>query len=256
MSTNRYTTTGRREIHFRQEQPIADARIQVSSQGAGFGAPQASFNFGASAPAPSNDSGNLFGFGSNSAFGGGSTNSFPPAQSSAPSNSFLNSSFPAFGGSSNQNNSFNPQPSTTDFNFTAGNNNPFAKSDSTPALNGNVSSAPAFGAFGAQSSSNPFSTLGPSNTTASAAGGLFSTTSGPPQTGLFGTPQFTSSSHYNHIYSSFSAIRFRRRHFVCSISHEYTDNEQPLWGVRSIYATSSTCAEQHLHRIRYQCAKK
>ncbi|KAH7394565.1 hypothetical protein BKA66DRAFT_557538, partial [Pyrenochaeta sp. MPI-SDFR-AT-0127] len=83
----------------------------ASSLSANFGAPQQSgFNFGASAPDPSNTGGNNFSFGANSAFGSSATNSFPPVQSSAPSNTFTSASFPAFGASSNQAAAFNPQP--------------------------------------------------------------------------------------------------------------------------------------------------
>ncbi|KNG51908.1 hypothetical protein TW65_00923 [Stemphylium lycopersici] len=166
------------------------------SQSANFGAAQPnSFNFGASAPAPSNGDANGFGgFGGNNAFGGGATNSFPPAQPAAPSNTFSSSSFPAFGGS-NQGTStgFNPQPpSSNGFNFTAGAaSNPFAAS-SAPATNGNATApAPAFGGsiFGnSQAQSNPFGGLGQNGTSSSApSGGMFGTASAAPSGGMFGT---------------------------------------------------------------------
>ncbi|CAN9306987.1 unnamed protein product [Alternaria alternata] len=161
------------------------------SQSANFGAPQQNaFSFGASAPAPANNGAN--GFGSNNAFGGGATNSFPPAQPAAPSNTFSSSSFPAFGGS-NQGTGFNPTPpSSAGFNFTAGGANPFANANSAPATNGNTP-APAFGGssiFGndASTQGNPFGGLGQNSTTSSAPlGGMFGTTSSTPSGGMFGT---------------------------------------------------------------------
>ncbi|CAN9189075.1 unnamed protein product [Alternaria alternata] len=162
-----------------------------ASSSANFGAPQQNaFSFGASAPAPANNGAN--GFGSNNAFGGGATNSFPPAQPAAPSNTFSSSSFPAFGGS-NQGTGFNPTPpSSAGFNFTAGGANPFANANSAPATNGNTP-APAFGGssiFGndASTQGNPFGGLGQNSTTSSApSGGMFGTTSSTPSGGMFGT---------------------------------------------------------------------
>ncbi|KAL1795067.1 hypothetical protein ACET3X_006883 [Alternaria dauci] len=161
------------------------------SQSANFGAPQQNaFSFGASAPAPANNGAN--GFGSNNAFGGGATNSFPPAQPAAPSNTFSSSSFPAFGGS-NQGTGFNPTPpSSAGFNFTAGGANPFANANSAPATNGSTP-APAFGGssiFGndAPAQGNPFAGLGQNGTTSSApSGGMFGTSSSGLSGGMFGT---------------------------------------------------------------------
>ena len=141
----------------RKEEALANVRAQGLSQSANFGAPQQNaFSFGASAPAPANNGAN--GFGSNNAFGGGATNSFPPAQPAAPSNTFSSSSFPAFGGS-NQGTGFNPTPpSSAGFNFTAGGANPFANANSAPATNGNTP-APAFGGssiFGNDASTQGF----------------------------------------------------------------------------------------------------
>jgi hypothetical protein len=191
------SVAGRRKIRAEQEQQAANTRMQTLSQSANFGAAQpSSFSFGASAPAPAVGGGNnntngMFGASSN-AFGGGATNSFPPAQSAAPSNTFTSSSFPAFGASS-QSTGFNPQPpAANDFNFTAGGANPFASS-STPAMNGNGNGAsPAFGGgsmFGAsQASGNPFGGLAQTNTTSAASpGGMFgTTTSSAPSTNMFG----------------------------------------------------------------------
>ncbi|CAO2658022.1 Nn.00g072820.m01.CDS01 [Neocucurbitaria sp. VM-36] len=160
------------------------ARYANLTQSANFAAPQSGFNFGSSAPAPSNNSANNFNFGSTGAFGGGAANSFPPAQSSAPSNSFANSSFPAFGAGS-QSTGFDPQPPSAGFNFTAGGSNPFASSNTASPMNG-TSSVPSFGAFGTQPQGNPFGTLGQSNTSSSASGGMFGATSGPSQTTTFG----------------------------------------------------------------------
>ena len=119
-------------------------------------------------------------------FGGAATNSFPPAQSSTPSNSFTTSSFPAFG-AGNQSSTFNPQPPSSGFNFSAG-NNPF--SASTSETNG-AAPAPSFGSgssiFGAQPSSNPFGGIQTASTTSSAAPtSMFSTTSGASQPSMFG----------------------------------------------------------------------
>ncbi|KAH7086206.1 hypothetical protein FB567DRAFT_445195 [Paraphoma chrysanthemicola] len=200
MSARYNTAAGRRDIRRRHEaqqrQQEANARMQTPSQSANFSTPQGGFSFGASAPAVGGNNNNnntangIFGGGSN-AFGGASTNSFPPAQSAAPSNSFTNSSFPAFGGG-NQGTGFNPQPpSATDFNFTAGAApaNPF-QSNGAPAMNGN-GATPAFGGgstFGSQSSGNLFGGLAQTNTTSAAgSGSLFGTTSGAPSTNLFGT---------------------------------------------------------------------
>lgn len=164
------------------------------SQSANFGATQPNgFNFGASAPAPSDNGANGFGgFGGSTAFGGGATNSFPPAQSAAPSNTFSSSSFPAFGGSS-QSAAFNPQPPASNgFNFTAGGSNPFATQSSAPSMNG-TTPAPAFGGgssmFGNPTShSNPFGGLGQTGTTTSApSGGMFGTSSSATSGGIFGT---------------------------------------------------------------------
>ena len=186
----------------RREQALANARAQGLSQSANFGAPQPNaFNFGASAPAPANGGTNGFGgFGGNNAFGGAATNSFPPAQPAAPSNTFSSSSFPAFGGS-NQGTStgFNPQPpSSAGFNFTAGGTNPFAAANSAPATNGSTPApAPAFGGslFGnAPTQSNPFGGLGQNSTSSPApSGGLFGTSSAAPAGGLFGTSSATPS---------------------------------------------------------------
>ncbi|KAJ4366164.1 hypothetical protein N0V83_007799 [Neocucurbitaria cava] len=189
MSANRYTVAGRREIRRRHEKQIADAHIQGLIPNVNFAPPQQSgFNFGASAPAPSNDSSNIgsnFNFGGASTFGGGATNSFPPAQSAAPSNPFTNSSFPAFGASS-QSTGFDLQPPSAGFNFTAGASNPFASSNAAPMTNGN-SPAPSFGGFGAQPQNNAFGGLGQNNTSNSASGGMFGTTSGPASGNMFGT---------------------------------------------------------------------
>ncbi|CAG5172719.1 uncharacterized protein ALTATR162_LOCUS7515 [Alternaria atra] len=190
MPADRYTRKGRQEMR-RKEEALANARAQGLSQSANFGAPQQNaFSFGASAPAPANNGAN--GFGGNNAFGGGATNSFPPAQPAAPSNTFSSSSFPAFGGSS-QGTGFNPTPpSSAGFNFTAGGANPFANANSAPATNGSTP-APAFGGssmFGnnAQAQSNPFGSLGQNNTTSSApSGGMFGTTSSTSSGGMFGT---------------------------------------------------------------------
>jgi hypothetical protein len=170
---------------------LANARAQGLAQSANFGAPQQnSVNFAASTPNSGNNGATGFpGFGANNAFGGPATNSFPPAQPAAPSNTFSNSSFPAFGGS-NQPTGFQP-PSSSDFNFTAGGNNPFAQSTpSAPPTNG---STPAFGGaasmFGNnQQQSNPFGGLGQNNTTSAApSGGMFGTSSSTPSGGMFGT---------------------------------------------------------------------
>lgn len=203
MSSNRYSAAGRRLIRLRQQQTVTNARPQTISPSVNFSAPQ-SFNFGASAPAPSSDS-NGINFGASNPFGGATTNSFPPAQSAAPSNSFVNSSFPAFGASS-QGTSFNPQPPSTNFNFTAGSSNPFAQSNgATPA-----SSAPSTSAFGgssifsSQAPSNPFGGLTSNNnnntTTAASSGSMFGTSGSAPTANMFGatnanaTPNPTSAS--------------------------------------------------------------
>ncbi|KAH7079903.1 hypothetical protein BKA63DRAFT_407085 [Paraphoma chrysanthemicola] len=212
MSARYNTAAGRREIRRRHEvqhrQQEANARIQTPSQSANFSTPQGGFSFGASAPAvggSNNNTNGMFGGGSN-AFGGASTNSFPPAQSAAPSNSFTNSSFPAFGGG-NQGTGFNPQPpSANDFNFTAGAApaNPF-QSNGAPAMNGNGATT-AFGGgstFGSQSSGNLFGGLAQTNTTSAAGtGGLFGTTSGAPSTNLFGT---TSSAPPSNLFGTANA---------------------------------------------------
>ncbi|EFQ85408.1 hypothetical protein PTT_19648 [Pyrenophora teres f. teres 0-1] len=163
------------------------------AQSANFGAQQSNnFNFGASAPAPASNGANGFGgFGASSAFGGSTTTSFPPAQPVAPSNTFSNSSFPAFG-ASNESSAFQP-PSSSAFNFTAGAatpiSNPFANASSAPATNGSTP-APAFGGSSifnsAPSQSNPFGGLSQTNTTSSASsGGMFGTSSAAPG-GMFG----------------------------------------------------------------------
>ncbi|KAL6705944.1 hypothetical protein ACN47E_006223 [Coniothyrium glycines] len=161
------------------------------SQSANFGAPQTSgFNFGASTADSTQSGASLSTFGGSTVFGGAATNSFPPAQSAAPSNTFTNSSFPAFG-ASNQSTGFNPQPpSSTGFNFTSGGSNPFAASSSAPPTNGNTP-APAFGGsnlFNAQSQSNPFGGL--SQTTTSSAApitNMFGTSNSAAPTNMFGT---------------------------------------------------------------------
>lgn len=187
------TPASRRAIRRAQETRMANAQIQTPSQSANFGsAPSSSFNFGASAPAVGGTTNGMFGAGNN-AFGGGATNSFPPAQSAAPSSTFSNSSFPAFGASS-QSTGFNPQPpAANDFNFTAGNSNPFGASN-TPAMNGNGSSSMAFGGgggsvFNSQTPSNPFAGLGSNINTSSSAstGGMFGTASAAPSSSMFGT---------------------------------------------------------------------
>jgi hypothetical protein len=189
---NFLTVEGRRKLRAQ----LANMRVQAPSQSANFGASQPSFNFGASAPAVggSNNTNGMFGATTN-AFGGGATNSFPPAQSAAPSNTFSSSSFPAFGASS-QTTGFNPQPPAADgFNFTAGAatpSNPFASTNSA-AMNGNGNgAAPAFGGslFSSQPPNNPFGGPAQMNTTSAAStGSLFGTnTSSAPSTGgMFGT---------------------------------------------------------------------
>ncbi|KAF2853544.1 hypothetical protein T440DRAFT_310064 [Plenodomus tracheiphilus IPT5] len=165
------------------------------SQSANFGsAPQAG---GFGSPAPSENGANSFGFGAgsngvNDAFGGGATSSFPPAQSSAPSNNFSNSSFPAFGANT-QGTGFNPQPpSSNGFNFTAGgiNNNPFGASAPAPTANGNTPT-PTFGGgsslFSPQPPSNSFGGLAQNNTSSAPSGNMFGATSGAPQNNMFGS---------------------------------------------------------------------
>jgi hypothetical protein len=141
MSSKYNSAAARRVIRRRQDQQIADARIQTSSLAGGFGAPLPLGDgtaFGASAPAVANNNAN----GTGSALHG-STNSFPPAQSTAPSANFSSSSFPAFG-AGNQSIGFNPPAPAANF------NNPFA-------TNGNASTA--FGGaatFGAPPVNNSF----------------------------------------------------------------------------------------------------
>ncbi|KAF2127875.1 hypothetical protein P153DRAFT_342795 [Dothidotthia symphoricarpi CBS 119687] len=174
------------------------------SQSANFGAPQPSgFNFGASAPAPaSNNNANAgannagaFNFGASNAFGGAATNSFPPAQPAAPTNSFANSSFPAFGGSGQGTGlGFDPTPSSAagGFSFTAGPSagasNPFAAS-AAPMMNGS-GAVPAFGGgmfSQSQPAGNPFGGLSQNNTTSSgSSGGMFGTAGGASQPSMFG----------------------------------------------------------------------
>lgn len=199
MPSTRYDTpAGRRAIRRAQMTRLANAHLQTPSQSANFGSAQpSSFSFGASAPAVGGTTNGMFGASSN-AFGGGATNSFPPAQSAAPSNTFSNSSFPAFGASS-QSTAFNPQPpAANDFNFTAGNSNPFGGS-STPAMNGNGSNSMAFGGgsvFSAQAPSNPFAGLSQNNTSSAASsGGIFGTTSSAPSSNMFGTASSAPSSN-------------------------------------------------------------
>lgn len=124
------------------------------------------------------------------AFGGNATSSFPPAQSSASSNAFTSSSFPAFGGGTT-NGGFNPQPQSTGFNFTAGTSNPFAASSSAPTTNGSGSGGFSGSIFNIppsqpQQASSPFGGA-PQKDTSSAApsGGLFST-GAAPQNNAFG----------------------------------------------------------------------
>jgi hypothetical protein len=191
MPIDRHTPKGRRELQ-RKMQAFANTRdYQGLSQSANFGAQQQNaFSFGASAPTPANNAAN--GFGGSNAFGGGATNSFPPAQPAAPSNNFAASSFPAFGGG-NQSTGFNPTPpSAAGFNFTAGGANPFATANSGSATNGSTP-APAFGGssmFGnnGQAQGNPFGGLGQNNTSSAApSGGMFGTSSSTPSGGMFGT---------------------------------------------------------------------
>ncbi|KAI2481148.1 DUF2457 domain containing protein [Pyrenophora tritici-repentis] len=172
------------------------------AQSANFGAaPSNNFNFGASAPAPASNGANSFGgFGAGGAFGGSTTSSFPPAQPAAPSNTFSNSSFPAFG-ASNESSAFQP-PSSSGFNFTAGGanpiSNPFTNANSAPATNGSTP-APAFGGSSifnsAPSQSNPFGGLSQPNTTSStSSGGMFGTSSTAPG-GMFGASSAAPSSN-------------------------------------------------------------
>jgi hypothetical protein len=199
---NFLTVKGRRKLRAQ----LANVRVQAPSQSANFGAaPPSSFNFGASAPAVggSNNTNGMFGASTN-AFGGGATNSFPPAQSAAPSNTFSSSSFPAFGASS-QTTGFNPQPpAANDFNFTASGANPFASANSA-AMNGNGNGvSTAFGgSMFSQPPSNPFGGSAQMNTTSAAStssmfgtntnsapstGGMFGTmTTSAPPTNMFGT---------------------------------------------------------------------
>ncbi|CAI6339511.1 unnamed protein product [Periconia digitata] len=162
------------------------------SQPSGFG-----FGGGDNNDDNNNNSGaSSFGFGSQQAqsgqgtsmFGGGATNSFPPTQSSAPSNSFSNSSFPAFGGGNNVNAAFSPQPPSAGFSFTAGSSNPFAASAPPTATNGSSSGGFSGSIFntGAQSTSTPFAGFGGNNNTSSAASSnsMFGTSA--PQTNMFG----------------------------------------------------------------------
>ncbi|KAI8933835.1 hypothetical protein NX059_009536 [Plenodomus lindquistii] len=166
-----------------------DMAIQGLSQSANFGSAPSGFG----SPAPNENGANAFaGFGGgnagiNNVFGGGATNSFPPAQSSAPSNNFSNSSFPTFGANT-QSTSFNPQPpSSNGFSFTAGgsnSSNPFGASAPAPATNANMP-APTFGAgsslFSPQPPSNPFGGLAKNNTSSAPSANMFGPTSGASQ---------------------------------------------------------------------------
>ncbi|KAH8728532.1 hypothetical protein GQ44DRAFT_609221 [Phaeosphaeriaceae sp. PMI808] len=146
---------------------------------------QSPFGIAATAPASSSTSNGFFG--GNGMFGGNTTNSFPPAQSSAPSNSFTNSSFPAFGtsASTSTTTTFNPQPpSSTAFSFAAAGTTPniFNSTNGASMMNGNNNG-------NANGSSAPF---GGSNSmfssqTPTTSGGLFGTSSGLSSTSMFGT---------------------------------------------------------------------
>ncbi|RMZ67386.1 hypothetical protein GMOD_00001301 [Pyrenophora seminiperda CCB06] len=200
---DRFSVAGRRRMRL-QDRAFANARTQNLAQSANFGAPQpSSFNFGASAPAPASNGANGFGgFGASTAFGGSTTSSFPPAQPAAPSNTFSNSSFPAFG-ASNESTAFQP-PSTTAFNFSAGGansvSNPFANANSAPATNGSTP-APA-GASNATSTPAPATT---SFTFGATSTPTQNTETAPATSGFFGKPAQSPAPAANSTFSGFGA---------------------------------------------------
>ena len=191
---DKYSPAHRRAVRTRRihNQRAANATPQGLSQSVNFSGGQApsSFNFGASAPIGgggdngANASTGMFG----GAFGGSTTNSFPPAQASnANSNStFTNNSFPApTFGAANQSSGFQPPTGGFDFSPASSTNNPFGGLNGrAPATNG--ASTPFGGSiFGAQPASNPFGGAQQDTSSAAPSTGMFGTTNGAS------TPAFT-----------------------------------------------------------------